>query len=458
MLPFEHGVETLAKKIKGKTGVHLEGPLVFGFGIIALFLCLAFVPLITTTAFSIALFLSPLWLPALLVSGAWHEWITWRRSDFIFRQKHILLEIKPPRSIEKTPLAMETVLSGIYLNPSESNWYARVVKGGTRPWFSLEIVSTEGQVRFYIWTRALYRRAIEAQIYAQYPGAQVVEAKDYTRMIPADPSQMEMLGCDFKHTQPDPYPIRTYVDYGLDKVQKEHEQVDPLANLVEFLGSFGKHEHFWIQYIIRVHGGEKFADRKGKDGKPYTWKDEARDEIETIREAAKFKTKITDPITGEERETAGYPLQTKGQSELIAAIERNISKIGFDVGIRGVYIADKGHFNPAVPASMKILFSQFSAAENYNGITWNTSRGRMRFEDYPWEWNLQARKDAEMRHFIDAFRRRQYFHAPHEYSDYMVMSTEELATLFHIPSHAVTTPSLPRITSATSEAPANLPT
>ena len=39
----------------------------------------------------------------------------------------------------------------------------------------------------------------------------------------------------------------------------------------------------------------------------------------------------------------------------------------------------------------------------------------------------------------------------------MVMSTEELATVYHIPSSGIETPGLARIQSATSEAPPNLP-
>ena len=58
---------------------------------------------------------------------------------------------------------------------------------------------------------------------------------------------------------------------------------------------------------------------------------------------------------------------------------------------------------------------------------------------------------------IEAYRRRQFFHEPFV-AETMVMSTEELATLYHIPSHAVETPSLGRIQSATGEAPVNLPT
>ncbi len=455
-LPFEHNVESLVKKIKGKTGVHLEPPLVFGIGLVVLFLLLAGFPTLSLSAFGIALFLAPLWLPVLIVSAAWYMWVTLKRSEFIHDIDYILLEIKPPRNLDKTPLAMEIVLSGLHLNPNESNWYKKYIQGGVRPYWSLELASIEGQVHFFIWTRASLRRTVETHIYAQYPGAQVVEAPDYTRTISADPKEWEIFGCDYKHTREDALPIKTYVDYGLDKTQKEPEQVDPLANLIEFLGAFGKNEYFWLQFIIRVHMGDKWPGKKNKIGKQYTWRDEAREKIEEIREEARFGATFTDPVSGEERETQGFPLQTKGQLEMIAAIEHNVAKLGFDVGIRALYIGKKGAFDPATIASMKGLFNAFSS-QTHNDITWNGSRGLLRFEDYPWEWNLPARKAHEREHLVEAFRRRQFFHAPYSWSDYMTMSTEELATLFHIPSHAITTPGLPRITSATSEAPSNLP-
>ena len=42
--------------------------------------------------------------------------------------------------------------------------------------------------------------------------------------------------------------------------------------------------------------------------------------------------------------------------------------------------------------------------------------------------------------------------------DAKVMSVEELATIYHIPSGSIVTPSLPRIMSTRKEAPSNLPT
>ncbi|HEY4501350.1 MAG TPA: hypothetical protein VJI70_03800 [Candidatus Paceibacterota bacterium] len=406
-------------------------------------------PEAVSLALSISLFLAPLWLPVLLVGGAWTLFLLLRRSEFIANQKCILLEIKPPRNLVKTPLAMEAVLSGMHIGPGESTWYKKYILGGTRPWWSLEIVSFEGQVHFFIWARADLRRIVEAQLYAQYPGVQIIEAPDYTRLVTAKSDEgWGLWGCDFTHTAEDPLPIKTYIEYGLDKVQEEPEQVDPLANLIEFMGSMKKGEHLWLQFIIRTHKGEKYKQKNDK-GKPYDWKDEAKKLVEEIR--AKTRDAYIDPMTGEER--PGFPNPTKGQSEKIAAIERNVSKLGFDAGVRGIYLAS-GKFDPIVISGLTGIFKQFSS-EGWNGFKpsgWMTD-----FDDYPWEFGVEKLKEEYRQGIIQAYRRRQFFHDPFK-NDGMVMSTEELATIFHIPSRAVETPSLGRIQSATSEAPANLPT
>lgn len=453
MIPFFHAIEKLRSSFTGTTGVRLDPWPLFILGLALLFMAYVFMPAGVEFALSLALFLAPIWLPFILVSGALGLWLVLRRSEFIAGQKYILLEIKPPRNLVKTPLAMEAFFSAIHLSPGESTWYAKWIQGGVRPWWSMEIASFEGQVHFFIWTRSSYRRIIEGQIYAQYPGAQVVETPDYTRLITATPEEWKIWGCDFKHTAEAPLPIKTYIEYGLDKVQKEPEQVDPLANLMEFMGSIGKGEYIWLQFVIRVHKGEKYH-KKNADGKTYTWKDEAKELVEEIRRAT--RDPYTDPTTGEER--PGFPNPTKGQSEKIAAIERNVSKLGFDVGARSVYLARPEKFNPIIITHMIGLFKPFSS-EGWNGI--NSDAWLKRFDDYPWEIFADKAKDHYRRELVEAFRRRQFFYDPFGHGispdEAMVMSTEELATVFHVPSSAVGTPGLTRIQSATSEAPSNLP-
>jgi hypothetical protein len=358
---------------------------------------------------------------------------------------------------------MEAFLASIHLTGGEATWWARLM-GGTRPFWSLEIASFEGQVHFFIWARAAFQRLIESQMYAQYPGVQITEAPDYTRIISARSEEWGIWGCDFKHTAADPLPIKTYIEYGLDKVQKEPEQVDPLANLIEFMASIGEGEYLWLQYIIRAHRGEKYgtsasansSTKLNEKGKPYTWIDEGKEIVAEIRE--KTRDVYIDSISGEER--PGFPNPTKGQMEKMAAIERNTSKLAFDVGARGIYLAQPKHFKGPTIAHLIALFKPFTTM-GWNGI--NSDRWLKTFDDYPWEIGASKRKDEYRRELIEAYRRRQFFYNPFfeggsSMSDSMIMSTEELATIYHIPSLAVETPSLARITSATGEAPVNLPT
>ena len=232
MIPFFDGLRNIVNAIRLKTGLRLAAWPVFALGIVLLAMSYIYMPAIVSLALSMALFIAPVWLPFLLVGGAWTLWVIWKRSEFIARQKYVLLEVKAPRNLVKTPLAMEAVLSGMHLSPGEATWYKKFILGGVRPYWSLEIASIEGQVHFYIWTRTNFRRIVEAQIYSQYPGAQLVETVDYTRTLSASADEWAILGCDFVHTDANPIPIKTYVEYGLDKVQKEPEQVDPLANLI----------------------------------------------------------------------------------------------------------------------------------------------------------------------------------------------------------------------------------
>lgn len=452
-LLFLHALEERTEKLTSNFGIRFESWPLFILGMVLLAMSFIFMPSVVSLALSIALFLAPLWLPFLIVGSAFTLWLIFRRSEFIAAQKYVLLEIKPPRNLVKTPLAMEAFLSGIHVGPGESNWYAQWIKGGVRPWWSLEIASFEGQVHFFIWTRIGLQRMVETQLYAQYPGVQVTEAIDYTRTISAHHKEWTIWGCDYKQTSKDPLPIKTYIEYGLDKVQKEPEQVDPLANIIEFMSSFGKGEYFWLQFVIRVHKGEKY-NKKNKKGDPYTWKDEAKELVDEIRKET--REPYIDPVSG--KEVPGFPNPTKGQMEKIAAIERNVSKLGFDVGVRSVYLAKPENFNSTAIASIIGLFRAFST-EGWNGL--KASGWLMRFDDYPWEFGVDKKKNYYRHHLVELYRRRQFFHDPFSHGippkDIMVMSTEELATVYHIPSRSIESPGVARIQSATGEAPVNLP-
>jgi len=433
-------------------GLHVAAkPLIIIF-VILLIVLFFWMPEQMIRNFSFLLFFAPVWLPIILFKWTFYQYLTANRSAYIARQKHILLEIRLPRDTMKTPAAMESVFSALHVGPGEATWWKRIVLGQSRPWYSFEIVSLGGRVHFYVWTREAFRRAIDSAIYAQYPGAEVVEVEDYSRLVDPAHEPNQIVGFEYLKRDPQGLPIRTYIDFKLDKPAKPEEQVDPLAQLTELMGSLGPHEQLWVQIVIRTHKAEKYA-KKNAAGKDYTWKDEAKEAIADLRKEATQEALETDPGTGR---TVIKKLvnMTEGLKDKIASIERNTGKLAFDTGIRALYTAPAEHYQGIVGGFLVSLFKPFSS-EGQNSLSvaqeWSN-----KYNEFPWEDPSGHHKAHSMHLMVEMWRRRAFFHAPY-IGGYNVMSTEELATLFHVPSSTVATPSLPRIQSTTGGAPSNLP-
>lgn len=451
---MEHTDKIFSKLAGG--GIYPDAnPLIYTFAL-SIFAFLIISPTQTYHNFVLTFYLAPLWVPVILGEFAMMRFIQSRRMQFLARQKYVLLELRLPRDNKKPLLAMETIFANLNFGPGESNKFKRIWLGGIRPWWSFEIVSLGGQVHFYIWLREAQRRGVESFFYAQFPGMEIIEAEDYSRLIDPSDDSHSLFGEEFNKKDKDALPIKTYTTYGLEKSGAEPEEmVDPLAQVIELLGSLGPKEQLWVQFIIRQTKDEKFRPKLTKAGKPYTWKDEGQDLIETIRASAVKKTKYTDPATGKVIETEGFPNPTKGQLEGIAAIENNTNKQGFDVGIRAIYSAPKDAYQGIMASFLLSIFNPFSHAAG-NGLKPATlySAG---FQDYPWEDPKGLMHRFVEKKIVKLYRQRAYFADPYV-GPWSIMSTEELATLYHIPSAAVGTPGLPRIQSSTTGAPANLPT
>ncbi len=201
--------------------------------------------------------LAPAWLPIILAVVFWQFWIRYRRADFIANQETMVLEIKIPRDIDKSPRAMELVFSGLYIGFGETTFIDRWIEGNVRPWFSFELMSDGGRIHFYIWTRRRFREMVETQIYAQYPNVEIYEVEDYASRMHYDPERYGAWGCDFTLTNKDPYPIKTYIDYELDRDPKEEHKIDPLAHLFEFLSTLKPGEQVWYQIMVRTNKDQR---------------------------------------------------------------------------------------------------------------------------------------------------------------------------------------------------------
>jgi len=389
--------------------------------------------------------LIPIWAPLFLILFWFDLWLSYKRYVYIKEQGSVLLEIKIPREMFKSPLAMEMFINTLY-SASVGNLLDVYLRGRVRAWFSLEIVSIGGQVKFFVWGHKNFKSRIEAQLYAQFPNIEVHEAPDYTLGVTRDPEKLTFgwFG-QFTLTKADAYPIKTYLDYGLDKDAKEEYKHDPIVPMLEYMGALKKGEQAWVQILIQSHTKEGL-----KYGRIFTkpdWKSGIEKEIKEITKKATMKT-----------EDQKFPTSlnlSKGQQETIAAIERAAAKYAFDTMIRATYFAEKDIYNSANIGGLLGSFLQFNS-QTLNGF----KPGFTASSDYLWQDFRGAKKKDNEEKLLEAYKRRSFFNTPFKnfHGKPFILSTEELATIFHFPSYVVAaTPTLARVPSKKAEAPPNLP-
>ena len=208
---------------------------------------------------------------------AWRIWVHYVQQDFISGIDFVLLEVVPPREVLRSPRAMELFFTNALYHWSMKGGQEEYWQGAVWFWFSLEIVSIEGQVHFYVRTPSRLKGLVETQIYSQYPQAQVRVADDYTLAIDeiSDESDWGLWGCEFGLDKPEAYPIKTYVDFGLDKDPKEEYKIDPISPIIEFMGSIGKGEQVWIQIVVRPSKVEHITRRSLFKVEKHDWVAEA---------------------------------------------------------------------------------------------------------------------------------------------------------------------------------------
>ena len=152
------------------------------------------------------------WMPVFLGVIFLRTWLNYIQSEYIEHMGSFLFEVKIPKEIMKTPLAMETFLFALWQKPA-STYIETFWLGKIQPWFSLEMVSINGQIRFFIWGPGKFKNIVQAQLYAQYPDVELYDAEDYTNAVVHDLSRFFMWGCYFKLTEKDVYPIKSYVKF-----------------------------------------------------------------------------------------------------------------------------------------------------------------------------------------------------------------------------------------------------
>lgn len=417
---------------------------------------------------------------ALLGRIAWIWWIHYVQQDFISGIKFVLLEIVPPREVLRSPLAMELFITNALYHFSYKGGKEEWWQGAVWFWFSLELVSIEGQVHFYIRTPTRIRSLIETQMYAQYPQSQVKAVEDYTLAVDeiTPKSAWNAWGCEFKLIRPEAFPLRTYIDYGLDEDPKEEYKVDPISPVIEFFGSLEKGEQAWLQIIITP--SKNMYHTKGTWFGKHNWTEESR---EVIKKMLKPYTRLQ---TGIDQKTAQEIRAPKFFDNVLTAMSAKTSKLGFETGIRLMYVAKKEVFpvdhRTNNSRNVRLVLRQYAKPDSNEFFRINSTQG----DAYSGIFTASPKTVMFLANrMLKEYRERSFFHNPlrhHIFSKHywnwpfpgfftlagvitayfhnetFVLNTEELATIWHFPGQILKVPTLERIESKEASPPPNLPT
>jgi hypothetical protein len=281
-----------------------------------------------------------------------------------------------------------------------------------------------------------------AAFYSQYPEVQIVEVEDYARKIKYIPGKNIVAGSNYKLGKDNTYPIKTYFDHELHKDPKIEHKIDPFTSYLEGMAVCKKGEMMCVQIMCQ------FSEDEG-------WRKRVKTEIDKIYESRKVEApSLADPDQAVKMSLGLRPVQF----ELIKAMERSTQKLHFDVGIRGMYIADADKFRRLPFVTLNNLVKYYGAWSSpyYNFIVPDGESWHANF-DYPWEdfWNIRV--ERLRRRLVDAYQKRSIFNPP--YKQYTsVMTSEQLATIFHLPGDELEAVGIKRLEAKQANPPQNLPT
>lgn len=415
-----------------------------------------------------------LWRPFLFL----YNW--WRIDWWLSQQKSVILEIKLPKEILKPIRATEQVMASIHAATYQPpDWWEKWIDGQVQLSTSFEIASIGGETLFFVRTWKQYREAVESSLYAQYPEIEIKEVDDYTKHVPQNiPNKdWDLFGADYRLIKPDYYPIKTFTEFETERETKEEKRVDPIAALLEAMAKIKKGEQFWFQFVAEPIGDAdelKFLGHVTTKGSLSVWLkkgQELRDKLARRPEVAKPKPiiqeaaqiLITGKIAEEKEEKEIIPPEMKltpGEREILAAFEKKMSKPIFKTAIRFIYLGEKevwfkqnfrfafSYFNGYTTTNLNALFP-YGAGKTLTKVTksWFLPINLLR----PRRHYLRCRKI-----FKNYLKRLSPFW-PRPGGTFM-LTTEELASLFHFPSKTVAAaPGVTRIEAKKGGEPPELP-
>jgi len=291
----------------------------------------------------------------------------------------------------------------------------------SEPYLALEIANPADseEIFFYLAVPKKFRESIEKQIHSYFPQASVEKVPEYTIFSPGGFTASAALTLKKSHA----LPITTY----------EHMEVDPLSEISNALSKLNTlEEGAVIQMILQPAGktwrklGKGIAHRmqQGKQLKdahnPSLAMELGKGLVQTFRN--KPQAEILKP----------EPTQlTPEEQELLKKIETKASKVGFRTNIRLLACAKTQQRADEILAHIENAFAQFENHEINHFIVKKRLKGKKVAYDY-----IFRNFDEE---------------------NAVILSTEEISSIFHFPISTTETPKIKWLKSGAAAPPLNIP-
>ncbi len=352
-------------------------------------------------------------------------------------KKSILLVTLPRESVHpengKTPTLQEIqesigVIEAIYSNVSGLKKVAgfKSLFIGNVNHLAFELVAKDGLISFYIATPNNLKQFVVQQVHAQYPSASIEETEDYNIFSPKG----YISGAYLQLAKNSLLPIKTY----------KQLQSDPMNAIVNVLSKIEQDDGAVIQFIVkptqanwRIYGTKVAADVRG--GKSLK---EAIDSQGSFGAGflKSFGVDMIGSISGQSSAGKENNLDTTKKSsameeESVKSIEEKVSRSGLETNIRIVVSADKKDQMEMYMDNIINSFGQFNIYEYGNSF----------------KIHKPIKKNGVINNFIyrnfDKRRR-------------MILNSEEMASLFHLPTQTIQTPNIQWLSSKKAPAPADM--
>ena len=371
----------------------------------------------------ISIILSPfVWVP-LVGLFAYLTYKNYKKANRlqVLNVDSVLLMLEIPRTNDKKELAAEQLFASLHGILRDKNELKN--SGGVQEHLSFEIVSTKGQIRFYVWVPKILQSFVEGQIYSQYPTVQIHKmSEDY---VDNRHKHSITYSAELTLTEDSALPIKTFDTF----------EVDPLAGITGTLAKLDtdSSEELWIQILTRPLADDWHKNTTDK------WVTKVKNGGKTglfgtnfdFRWIAQVFAALWKPPEGGIGGSDGKTVEISERDKTrIAKAEEKATKLGYEVKIRLAYL---GNDEINAKLNMQALvgtFKQFNST-NLNGFKVDGAT-----------FDPEALDSYKLRQFTDTG---------------FILNISELASVYHLPHTSVETPNIVWASSKTAEPPAKLP-